>query len=224
MGKIIVIDGTDCSGKETQSKMLLERLKLDNYKVNRLEFPVYDSPSGRIVGGPYLGKEEICEGWFPEGAPKVDWKTASLYFAADRRYNLPYILEELNKNDVLILDRYVFSNMGYQVSKLEDPLERKKAFEWLLHLEFDMLELPRPDGLIILKMPIEFQDIIKTNRKALDQLEKSREAQMQAYQTYMEMSLMYNASVIECVKDGSIRSKEDINEEVYGVAKKLILK
>jgi len=82
-GKLILIEGTDCSGKETQSKMLEKRLKKENVKVAQMSFPVYDSPTGRIIGGPYLGKEYICSGWFPEKAPNVEWKVASLYYAAD---------------------------------------------------------------------------------------------------------------------------------------------
>ena len=86
MGKIILIEGTDCSGKETQSKMLIDALKEEGYQVESFDFPHYDSPTGRIIGGPYLGKKEICDGWFPEGAANVDAKVASLYYAADRRY------------------------------------------------------------------------------------------------------------------------------------------
>ena len=118
MGKIVVIEGTDCSFKETQSKMLEERLKRENIKVAQMSFPVYKSPSGRIVGGPFLGKSEICKGWFPETAPNVNWQVASLYYAADRRYHKDKILELQKATDILILDRYVYSNMGYQVAKL----------------------------------------------------------------------------------------------------------
>lgn len=82
-GKIIVIEGTDCSGKETQSKKLIERLNKEGIKTEYFSFPQYNTPTGRIVGGPYLGKSYICECWFPEGAINVDPKVASLYYAAD---------------------------------------------------------------------------------------------------------------------------------------------
>ena len=87
MGKIIVIEGTDCSGKETQSKMLVEKLKEKGYKVKRMSFPMYESPTGKIVGGAYLGKKEIGPCLFEEGAVNVDPEVASLYYAADRRYH-----------------------------------------------------------------------------------------------------------------------------------------
>lgn len=86
-GKIIVIEGTDCSGKETQTSLLVQRLSKEGKKIERVSFPSYDTPTGKIVGGAYLGKSYIGEGYFPEGAANVDPKVASLYYAADRRYN-----------------------------------------------------------------------------------------------------------------------------------------
>ena len=91
MSKLIVIEGTDCSGKETQSKLLEERLKKEGKKVVRFDFPMYDSPTGKIIGGAYLGKPEIGKSIFPEGAVNVDPYITCLYFAADRKYNMPKI-------------------------------------------------------------------------------------------------------------------------------------
>jgi dTMP kinase len=110
-GKLIVIEGTDCSGKETQTKLLVKYLKENNTKVFTMSFPNYDSPTGKIIGGPFLGKSYISEGYFPEGAPNVDPKVSSLYYAADRLYNLPIIQKKLNEGYIVILDRYVYSNM-----------------------------------------------------------------------------------------------------------------
>ena len=109
-GKIIVIEGTDCSGKETQSKKIIE--KFNNCKY--FSFPKYDSPTGKIIGGPYLGKSYICDGWFPEGADAVDPKVSSLYYAADRKYNINIINEILDKGYNVVLDRYVYSNMRWK--------------------------------------------------------------------------------------------------------------
>ena len=76
-GKLIVIEGTDCSGKETQSNLLIEKLKKENIRIEKFSFPNYNSPTGKIIGGPYLGKSYICEGWFEEGAPNVDPKVSA---------------------------------------------------------------------------------------------------------------------------------------------------
>ena len=125
-GKIIVIEGTDCSGKETQSKKIIE--KFNNCKY--FSFPKYDSPTGKIIGGPYLGKSYICDGWFPEGADKVDPKVSSLYYAADRKYNIDKINQMLDDGYNVILDRYVYSNMAHQGGKIKDTKERHKMYKW----------------------------------------------------------------------------------------------
>ena len=152
-GKLIVIEGTDCSGKETQSKRLVERLNKENIKSEYFYFPNYDSPTGKIIGGPYLGKSYICEGWFPEGASNVDPKVASLYYAADRRYNRNIIIDTLNKGINIILDRYTYSNMGHQGGKILLKEERIKMYKWLEDLEFKMLELPFSDLRVFLHVP-----------------------------------------------------------------------
>ena len=201
MGKIVVIEGTDCSFKETQSKMLEERLKRENIKVAQMSFPVYKSPSGRIVGGPFLGKSEICKGWFPETAPNVNWQVASLYYAADRRYHKDKILELQKATDILILDRYVYSNMGYQVAKLPKK-ERLEGFKWIEELEFNLLGLPRTDFGIFFHMPIESQKIIKAQREEkLDENEANDQYNIVAEETYFEMAKLYNFQILECLEN-----------------------
>lgn len=154
-GKLIVIEGTDCSGKETQSKLLIEKLRNEGVQIDIYSFPSYETPTGKIIGGPYLGKDYICEGWFKEGASKVDPKVASLYYAADRKYNI-YKINWLLENGInVILDRYVYSNMAHQAGKLDDKNERKAMYEWLDNLEFKLLELPKPDISVFLHMPLD---------------------------------------------------------------------
>ena len=101
-GKLIVIEGTDCSGKETQVKKAVARFKDMGVNVYNYSFPMYDTPTGRIVGGPYLGKSYIGPGWFAEGAANVDALTASAYYAADRRYNIGIINKHLEDGDIVI--------------------------------------------------------------------------------------------------------------------------
>ena len=138
-GKLIVVEGTDCSGKETQTNLLIDRLTRDNIKVVKYSFPNYDSPTGRIVGGPYLGKSYICEVWFPETASSVDPKVASLYYAADRKYNIKDIMEKLDAGINVVLDRYIYSNMAHQAGKISNKTERNKMYKWLEKLEFNLV-------------------------------------------------------------------------------------
>lgn len=214
-GKIIVIEGTDCSGKGTQSDLLLERLNKDGYPTKKYAFPVYNSPTGKIVGGPYLGKSTICKGWFSEGANLVPAKVASLYFAADRLYNIKPILEELDKGNNVILDRYTTSNMGHQAGKIKDKAERLKMFKWIEELEYNLLKLPKPDIKVFLYMPYEYSKSLQTNRVELDEHELSEDNLRHAENAYLEMVDLYDFIKIDCINNSSIRSIEDINNEIY---------
>lgn len=215
-GKLIVIEGTDCSGKETQATRLLERLSGENIRISRYSFPNYDSPTGKIVGGPYLGKSYICDSWFKEGAPNVPPKVASLYFAADRKYNIDEINEQLDKGVNIILDRYIYSNMAHQAGKISNKSERNKMYKWLEKLEFGLLELPHADIRIFLHMPYEAALTLKTNRpEALDEHERSKDHLVKAEAAYLELTSKYSFYTIECVHDDKIRSVDDISEELF---------
>jgi dTMP kinase len=214
-GKLIVIEGTDCSGKETQSNLLIEALRRENIKVEKFSFPSYDTPTGKIVGGPYLGKEYICEGWFPEGASNVDFKVASLYYAADRRYNIEKIESLLDNGVNVILDRYVYSNMAHQGGKVASRTRRYEIYRWLESLEFGFLELPRSDINIFLHMPYEHAVILSQKREEKrDQHEKNTEHLKSAERSYVEISKYYEFKTIECVRNNEVRKIEDIHEEL----------
>ncbi len=214
-GKLIVIEGTDCSGKETQTGLLLDRFKQDNIKAYEFSFPNYNSPTGKIIEGPYLGKNNLQGGFFKEGATNVDPKVASLYYAADRKYNIDKINFLLENGANVILDRYIYSNMAHQGGKITDKKERNNIYKWLEKLEFDLLELPKPDIAIFLHMPIKQATLLKKNRDLLDEHEKDINHLTGAEKAYKELALRYDMYVVECVIDGNIRSIEDINEDVY---------
>ena len=215
MAKLILIEGTDCSGKETQTKKVIERLNDDNIKSVYFGFPNYESPTGKIIGGSYLGKPAIGPCIFPEGATNVPAKVASLYFAADRLYNIDKINSYLKQDINVFLDRYVVSNMAHQGGQITDKTERKRMYKWLEDLEYGLLNLPKPDITIFLHMPYEFSLVLKSARsEALDELEKSKEHLIAAERAYLELVELYGFDKIECVRDGEIRSIEDINDEL----------
>lgn len=223
-GNLIVVEGTDCSGKETQTKMLVEKLTKNGRKVKRYSFPMYDTPTGKIVGGPYLGKDYICDGWFPEGATHVDYKVASLYYAADRLYNIEKIINDLNNGIDVILDRYIYSNMAHQGAKLETNAEKSKLFIWLDKLEFGLLNLPVPDIRIFLHMPTEYSCMLKQGREEkADQHEADENHLKNAEETYILLSNLYDFKTINCIKNTETHTKEDIksieqiNEELYNI-------
>lgn len=218
-GKMIVVEGTDCSGKETQTRLLVQRLQRAGRSIERVSFPMYDTPTGRIVGGPYLGKSYLGEGYFPEGAADVDPKVASLYYAADRRYNKHIIEGFINSGTDVILDRYVESNMAHQGGKIFDKEERMKLYNNLADLEYGFLELPKPDFTIFLYVPHEKVAELKgTRAEALDQHEANPLHIRNAEKAYLELAELHNYKIINCVdKKGKLRDIESIQEDVYDI-------
>lgn len=215
-GKLIVIEGTDCSGKETQSNLLIEKLKKKNIRIEKFSFPNYNSPTGKIIGGPYLGKSYICDGWFNEGAPNVNPKVSALYYAADRLYNIDKIKFLLDNGVNVILDRYIYSNMAHQGGKLHDKNERFAMYDWLDNLEFNLLSLPKPDISVFLHMPYDCSISLKKNREeVLDQHEKDRNHLIDAENAYIELASKYNFYTIECNDGERIRTIEEINHDLY---------
>ena len=223
-GKIIVIEGTDCSGKETQTSLLVQRLRRMGRKIERLSFPDYDTPTGRIVGGAYLGKPHIGEGFFPEGASNVDPKVAALYYAADRRYNRQKILDLLNDGVDVVLDRYVESNMGHQGGKIFDKEERLKLYEDLANLEYGFLELPKPDLTIFLYVPYKkVVELRSGRREPADQHESNPLHIRNAEHAYLELAELHDYKKINCLdKKNKLRDIEDIQEDVYNLVIKEI--
>lgn len=219
-GKLIVIEGTDCSGKETQSKKLIERFKQEGIDFVYFSFPCYDTPTGKIVGGPYLGKEYICKGWFPETAPNVDPKVSSLYYAADRKYNIGRINALLDSGKNVILDRYVYSNMAHQGGKLEDYQDRLDMYHWLEQLEFDLLGLPIPDIKIFLHVSYEASLALKKGRvEALDENEKDKNHLIHAERAYLEVAELYGFEKMECSYGDKVLSIAEIHERIYSFMK-----
>lgn len=211
-GKYIVIEGTDCSGKETQSKLLEEKLKELGYKCIRLSFPMYETPTGKIIEEAYLGRNN--NGVFPEGSANVDPLVAALYYAADRKYNINNILKYYDEGYYIILDRYTTSNMAYQGSKILDQDERFYMYQWIDKLEYWLLKLPKPDKTIFLHMPLKYTLELMKNREVLDDNEKNEDYLRRSEEAYIELSELYGWDKIECVKDGNIKTIEEINEEI----------
>jgi len=216
-GKLIVIEGTDCSGKETQSKLLIEKLKEKGINCIMFGFPNYDSPTGKIVGGPFLGKEEICKGFFSEGAPHVDPRVSSLYYSADFKYNIKEINEYLEKGYYVILDRYVTSSLAFQGSKISNKDERFEMYQWIDKLNYWLLGLPKPDITIFLHVPFVYAKELKKNRTSLDENEKDDEYLQLAEKAYLELTGLYNWRYVNCIRDNTLRSIPDINLEIMNI-------
>lgn len=219
-GKLIVIEGTDCSGKETQTNMLFNRMQQDNIDIFKYYYPHYEDPTGKIIGGPYLGKEHIGRGFFEEGAASVDPKVSALYYAADFKYSSPMIIDKLNKGTNVILDRYIFSTFAHQGGKISNKEKRLQNYQWLDNLFFKFLELKKPDLVILLYMPFEYAEILKKNRvERPDQNESSKQHLIDAERAYLELAEIYNFKIINCVEKKVLKTIDQINNEVYEIVK-----
>jgi thymidylate kinase len=221
-GKLVVIEGTDCSGKETQTKLLYERLLSENFNVSSMSFPRYETPTGKIVGDCYLGKSGAS--WF-ESPTTLNPKLACLYYAADRVAAKPEIEKILGQGIDIISNRYVESNMGHQGGKAKTPAERKDIVNFINDLEYGLLSLPKPNKVIFLYMPYQVGMELKKGREGIaDAHEASEEHLRQAEQSYLWIAQRFKWAKINCTTDGTLKGlkkKEDIAEEVYSVFRKI---
>ena len=142
MGRLIIIEGGDGSGKATQTALLKERLLKEGYKVKSVSFPNYDSPAAMPV-------KMYLAGDFGKKPSDVNPFVASSLYAVDRfasfRMDWQNFYEE---GGIILADRYTTSNMVHQMVKYEDPAERKAFLDWLEDFEFVKFGLPRPDAVL----------------------------------------------------------------------------
>lgn len=215
-GKLIVIEGTDASGKETQTKLLVDRLTREGIPCATMSFPRYDLPTGRIIGECYLGK--TGDSWFGDNANLVPAKVASLYYAADREFVSPELTELLKQGKHVILNRYVESNMAHQGGKLKGE-EQLELFNFINDLEYGLLKIPKPDSVFLLYMPYKVGMKLKKSMPGkADTHESNPEHLKNAEECYLNLAGMFGWIGIDCAPDGtinSLRTKEDIAEEVY---------
>lgn len=213
MGKLIVIEGTDGSGKSTQFRLLSEHLQNDKVDFKHLVFPRYQEESSALIRM-YLG------GQFGSNPSDVNAYAASSFYAVDRYASYKMDWGNWYENGGLVLsDRYTTSNAVHQASK-ESEENRQAFWGWLYDFEYDKLGLPQPDLIIYLDMPTDFTEKLmrsreeKTGTKA-DIHEKDMQYLATCRETGRAAAAYYGWSVINCVKDGQMRSIEDIHQEIY---------
>lgn len=213
MGKLIVIEGTDGSGKSTQFRLLTERLEQEGHAFRQLEFPQYAEPSSALIKM-YLGGE------FGSNPSDVNAYAASTFFAVDRYASYKKVWGEWYENGGLVLSgRYTTSNAVHQASK--EPEEKQRDFmAWLYEFEYDKLGLPKPDLVIYLDVPTDFTEKMMRSREAATNTSADIHEQDLSYlatcrRTGKAAAEFYGWTVIDCVRDGVMGSIEDIHEEIY---------
>ena len=219
-GRLLVIEGLDGSGKATQSRLLFERLEREGVDCRRLNFPRYGEKSAALVEL-YLG------GAFGTHPSDVNAYAASTFYSVDRYASYKQDWGKYYEaGGLLIADRYTTSNAVHQASKLPDG-EREKYLDWLFDFEYGLLGLPEPSLVFYLDVPTELTEKMMrereqaTNTKA-DIHERNDKYLHQCREVARQAAAYFGWTVVSCVKDGKLRSIEDIHEELYSYVKKCL--
>ena len=215
-GKFIVIAGTDGSGKATQIKILVMRLKDKGYEVEIADFPQYGKKSAALV-------EEYLNGKFGP-AEEVGPYRASIFYACDRYAASFKIKEWLDEGKIVVSNRYVSANVGHQGGKIKNIQERNKYLEWLFDLEFNIFKIPKPDKNILLYIPPEIGQQLVDQKDLREYIENGKmkdihEADLKhlkdAADAYIYAAEKYGWEKIDCAPNGRLRTIQDISDEVW---------
>ncbi len=224
IGKLIVIDGIDGSGKATQVKLLEEKLKKNKVKVKTIDFPrYYDNFFGQLIGEYLSGKY----GDFIQMDPRV----ASIMYAADRFESSKQITKWLGEGFAVIADRYASANQIHQGGKIDNPKERKIFLDWLAKMEYGVFNIPKPDLVVYLDVPFEVsrewlqKKVAQRKKKYLkgkkdvaeDNLMHLKNSRNSALSLYKENK---NWEKVECCPNNICMSPEGVHENVYRIIKK----
>ena len=215
-GQLIVIEGVDGSGKQTQTQLLYDRLLKQGEKVMKISYPRYDKKSSAMV-------KLYLAGDFGKDPGTISPYIASTFYAADRYASYKEDYEDfLNQGGLVLVDRYTTSNMVHQAGKIKDPEERKRFLDWLWDFEFNLYGLPIPDQVFFLNIPPAInQQLIKnrknkiTGKQEKDIHENSPEHLLDSYHSALALVAEYGWTEINCVQDNRLRSIESIHEQIW---------
>lgn len=222
MGKLIIIEGGDGSGKATQTQKLWQRLSDEGVQVKKVEFPNYSSPSSELVKM-YLGGE------FGTDPNAVNPYAASTFYAVDRYASFKTLWGDFyDQGGIILSDRYTTSNMIHQAVKIKDGAAWENYIEWLKDFEYRLMGLPEPDLVIYLNMPPDYSIRFIANREdkssvsSQDIHEKDLAYLKESYQNAQKIKVREHWTSIECLANGKLKSIEDIHEEIYCISKKVL--
>ena len=229
-GKLIVIDGTDSSGKATQTELLVKALKDEGRKVRIIDFPDYYSNFfGKFIG------HCLSEQYY--NFVKVHPKIASVLYAADRFESRDKIKKWLSEGNIIIANRYASANQIHQGGKIANTKKRKSFLKWLAEMEYEVFKIPKPDVIFYLSVPIPVvlklirernknshrEYLGKKKARKTDVHEKDVNFLENSRKTALWLAKTQKGWIkIECVKDGILATRENIHQEIYGKIKKIL--
>lgn len=225
-GKLIVIDGTDGSGKATQVDLLRKRLSKEGFTVKVLDFPeYYKNFFGKFIG--HCLSEQYYN-W-----TNIHPKIASISYAADRWESSQKIKDWLSKGYIILANRYVSANQIHQGGKIANVKKREAFMKWLAEMEYNIFKIPKPDLTVYLSLPIEMVlKLIKERNsknsraylgKKKDVHEKDKNFLKNSIKSALWLAKREKGWLkIECAKGGDLRTRENIHQEVYKKIKKIL--
>ena len=216
-GRLIVFEGTDGSGKATQSRLLCEHLQRESIPYKNITFPRYGKPSAAMV-------QEYLDGHLGKHPGDVNAYAASLMFSMDRYASYKQDWGAFYEaGGLVVADRYTTSNAVHQASKLL-PGERKAFLDWLFDTEYRLLGLPKPDLVIYLDMPTEITEKMMRRRETATGTHADIHEQDEAYlENCLRIGRLaaahYGWTVVPFMKDGAERALEEKHEEIFSIVR-----
>lgn len=229
-GKLIVIDGTDGSGKATQIALLIKHLKQEGHKVKVVDFPEYYSNFfGKFIG------HCLSEQYY--NFVKIHPKIASVLYAADRFESADKIKKWLREGNIVVANRYASANQIHQGGKIGSTKKRESFLKWLAEMEYGVFKIPKPDAVFYLSVPISIvMKLIEQRNKEVHRAYLGKKKAKKADVHEKDVKFLENSRKsalwlaktqkgwikIECTKGGDIDTRENIHKEIYAKVKKLI--
>lgn len=223
MGKLIVIEGTDSSGKETQTKRLFEKLIENGENCKKISFPNYENNASWPV-------KMYLAGEFGKDAGKINPYPVSTMYAIDRYASFKQDWgRDYAEGKIIISDRYTTSNIVHQASKFETLEEKISYIDWLETLEYEKMELPKPDMVVFLNMPTEKALELMKNRNNKITGEQKKDIH-EKDEVYLKTSHLNACDIakrlhwteISCVDGERLKSIEEISNEVFEKVKEIL--
>ena len=216
MSSLIVLEGSDGSGKATQTTRLYERLQNLGVDVIRVSFPNYESESSALI-------KMYLRGDFGATAEEVNPYAAATFYAVDRFASFQSWKDFYAGDGVILADRYVGSNMAHQSAKIRRKADREKFLNWLDSFEYKRLKLPRPDLTIFLDMPPKIAAMLRRERGREDIHESDAAYMLRSYNAYKEIAEKFHWKVIDCASGNFAKSAIDIHEEIFSLVETMLI-
>ena len=220
MGKLIVLEGIDGSGKSAQYRRLTARFEREGLDYHSIVFPRYDQESSALI-------RMYLNGDFGSRPDDVNAYASSIFYAVDRYAS--YMTDwkaYYQSGGVVLSDRYTTSNAVHQGAKLP-PEEQPRFFDWLYDLEYVKLGLPRPDLVIFLDVDLATSEArmhrrqLKTGKSG-DIHERDTEYLQLCLDTGHRAAAHYGWRVVDFMKDGKEREVDEKHEELYQIVRELL--